>query len=113
MKQWGVLDHWSPPLETMTTGRGDCEDYAIAKYVALIDAGVRKEDVKLVIVHNRLRDEEHAIVAARTGDTWFILDNRSFVLVPAVSLRGATPLYVLDDAGAKILVPGIWNGGIS
>ncbi len=29
--QWGVPDRWSPPLETFTTGRGDCEDYAIAK----------------------------------------------------------------------------------
>src|SRR5262249_40335477 len=26
MKQWGVADHWSPPLETLTTGHGDCED---------------------------------------------------------------------------------------
>ena len=40
MAQWGVPDRWSPPLETFTTGRGDCEDYAIAKYVALTAAGV-------------------------------------------------------------------------
>ena len=32
--QWGVADRWSAPLETFTTRRGDCEDYAIAKYVA-------------------------------------------------------------------------------
>jgi predicted transglutaminase-like cysteine proteinase len=47
MKQLGVRDRWSYPLETLTTGRGDCEDYAIAKYVPLVDAGVPKEDVKL------------------------------------------------------------------
>lgn len=107
MKQWGVADHWSPPLETLTTGHGDCEDYAIVKYVALINAGVPRPDVKLVIVHNRFRDEGHAVVAARVDDRWFILDNRSHALVPDINLLGATPLFVLDYAGAKIFVPGM------
>jgi predicted transglutaminase-like cysteine proteinase len=40
MKQWGVPDRWSSPLETLAT---DCEDYAIAKYVALLAAGVPKQ----------------------------------------------------------------------
>ena len=35
LAQWGVADRWSAPLETLASGRGDCEDYAIAKYVAL------------------------------------------------------------------------------
>src|SRR6266702_3841358 len=34
--QWGVADHWSPPFETLQTHHGDCEDYAIVKYVALV-----------------------------------------------------------------------------
>ena len=38
------------PLETFTTGRGDCEDYTIAKYVALRAAGIAQEDVKLIVV---------------------------------------------------------------
>lgn len=104
--QWGVPDRWSPPLETLTTGHGDCEDYAIAKYAALLRAGISKEDVKLVIVHKRLADEEHAVAAARVGDQWFILDNRTQVLVPDLDVRGATPLVVLDSGGAKIFVPG-------
>jgi predicted transglutaminase-like cysteine proteinase len=113
MRQWGVADHWSPPLETLTTRRGDCEDYAIAKYAVLLDAGLAKEDVKLVVVRNRLPDEDHAVVAVRAGDTWLILDNRSLALAPAEKLRGAVPLFVLDDAGAKIFVPGIAGGGMS
>ena len=55
--QWGVDDRWSPPLETFTTGRGDCEDYAIAKYVALTEAGVPPEDVKLVVVRDKTASE--------------------------------------------------------
>jgi predicted transglutaminase-like cysteine proteinase len=44
LAQWGVADRWSAPLETFRTQRGDCEDYAIAKYVALRDAGVAPEE---------------------------------------------------------------------
>ncbi len=113
MKQWGVADHWSPPLETLTTRRGDCEDYAIAKYVALIDAGVAKEDVKLVIVRKQLPEEEHAVVAARVDGAWLILDNRTLALAPAGEVRAATPLFVLDDAGTGMFVPTALGGGLS
>ena len=34
-EQWGVPDLWSTPLTTFATGFGDCEDYVIAKYVAV------------------------------------------------------------------------------
>lgn len=105
MKQWGVPDRWSSPLETLTTGRGDCEDYAIAKYVALVDAGIPKQDVKLVIVHNLAFDEDHAMVATRVDGEWIVLDNRSLALVPDIAVRRVTPLFVLDDIGVKVFVP--------
>ena len=38
-RQWGVADHWSDPFETLLSHRGDCEDYAILKYAALLEAG--------------------------------------------------------------------------
>jgi hypothetical protein len=44
--QWGVSDHWSDPLETLGSNSGDCEDYAIVKYVALLVAGLSKNSVK-------------------------------------------------------------------
>jgi predicted transglutaminase-like cysteine proteinase len=48
--QWGVADHWSPPFETLQSHRGDCKDYAIVKYVALLQAGLSHEDVRIVIL---------------------------------------------------------------
>ncbi len=33
--QYGEADRWSAPLATFATAKGDCEDYAFAKYVAL------------------------------------------------------------------------------
>src|SRR6185369_7711478 len=62
---WRVDDHWSAPLETLQAGRGDCEDYAIVKYAALLQAGVSESDVKLVILKNAFPDEDHAVLAVR------------------------------------------------
>ena len=101
MKQWGVPDRWSPPLETLDTERGDCEDYAIVKYVALLDAGVRREDLKLVIVRNLLPNEDHAILVVRINGEWMVLDNRWLALVPDSEVRRAIPLFVLDDSGVR------------
>ena len=30
---WGQIDYWATPLELLDKGAGDCEDYAIAKYM--------------------------------------------------------------------------------
>jgi|SRR6266478_970208 predicted transglutaminase-like cysteine proteinase len=70
----GVADHWSPPFETLQTHRGNCEDYAIVKYVALLQAGLSHDDVKIVILRNLLRKEDHAAEAARVDGQWLILD---------------------------------------
>jgi predicted transglutaminase-like cysteine proteinase len=101
LSQWGVPDRWSTPLETLSTGLGDCEDYAIAKYVALIKAGLRREDVRLVLMHDDLSNEDHAVVAARFDDEWIILDNRRLALARDISLRGTSPLFVLDHTGVR------------
>ena len=91
LAQWGVADRWSAPLETFTTGRGDCEDYAIAKYVALTAAGVAPEDVKLVIVRNTAANEDHAVAAVRLDGDWIMLDNRWLTLVDDDEMRDVDP----------------------
>ena len=105
LAQWGVADRWSPPLETFASGRGDCEDYAIAKYVALTAAGLASADVKLVIVHNTAADEDHAVVAVRLDGDWIMLDNRWLTLVTDSAMRRAVPLFVLDDDGVRKFAP--------
>ena len=45
--QYGVDDFWSAPLATIEKGAGDCEDYAILKYLALREAGVSPDDLRL------------------------------------------------------------------
>jgi predicted transglutaminase-like cysteine proteinase len=110
LAQWGVPDRWSPPLETFTTGRGDCEDYAIAKYVALTAAGIAAEDVKLVIVRNTAANEDHAVVAVRLDGNWIVLDNRWLTLVADSEMPQAAPRFVLDGDGVRKFVPPALTG---
>jgi predicted transglutaminase-like cysteine proteinase len=108
--QWGVADHWSPPFETLRTHRGDCEDYAILKYVALLQAGLSHDDVKIVILRNLLPKEDHAVVAARADGRWLILDNRRLALVRDTEMVGSIPKLVLDEDGARRFVRQIEPG---
>jgi predicted transglutaminase-like cysteine proteinase len=103
--QWGVADHWSPPFETLQTHRGDCEDYAIVKYVALLQSGLPRQDVKIVILRNLLQKEDHAVVAARVDGRWLILDNRRLALVRDTDMIGSIPRFVLDEDGTRRFVP--------
>jgi predicted transglutaminase-like cysteine proteinase len=105
--QWGVADHWSSPLETFLTGRGDCEDYAIAKYVALVEAGVAEQDVKLLLERDLTTHQDHAVVTTRIDGDWIVLDNRWFALAQDVELRRIiplrriVPLFVMDHESVK------------
>ena len=94
--RFGAPDVWTTPLTTFAAGAGDCEDYAIAKYVALREAGVAPEDLRIVIVRNLARAEDHAVAAARVDDQWLILDNRHMLLLNDSQATGLTPLVTLD-----------------
>ena len=80
-EQYGAPDIWASPLMTFGSGAGDCEDYAIAKYVALREAGMASADLRLVVVYNRPAHENHMVAAARVDGRWRILDNRTMRLV--------------------------------
>jgi predicted transglutaminase-like cysteine proteinase len=101
LAQWGVADRWSAPLATLASGRGDCEDYAIAKYVALRAAGVAESVVRLIIVRDLARGIDHAVAAARVDDTWVVLDNRRMVLTEDRAMERIVPLYAFDETGVK------------
>ena len=100
LAQWGVADRWSAPLETLSSGRGDCEDYAIAKYVALAEAGIGEDDLRLVIVRDLSVAEDHAILAVRANEKWLLLDNRRLALLEDNELRQVQPLFMRSIARA-------------
>jgi predicted transglutaminase-like cysteine proteinase len=77
----GAPDVWASPLATLSSGRGDCEDFALAKYLALREAGISLADVRFVVVRDTRLEENHAVVTVRFDDRWLVLDNRRFVLL--------------------------------
>jgi predicted transglutaminase-like cysteine proteinase len=65
LARYGEIDVWSSPLVTFATGTGDCEDYAIAKFVALRQAGISPDDLRIVIMRDTIRGEDHAVRAQK------------------------------------------------
>jgi predicted transglutaminase-like cysteine proteinase len=99
MAQYGQIDVWSPPLDTFATGAGDCEDYAIAKFAALRLAGVSAADIRIVVLRDQTRGEDHAAVMARLDGHWLMLDNRRMAMIEDADVRNHQPLFVIDDSG--------------
>jgi hypothetical protein len=100
MVQFGAMDVWSSPVATFASGRGDCEDYAIAKMFALRAAGIPAEDLQLLVARLRGGDT-HAVLAVRNEGHWIILDNRSMVLVEDHQAHDIMPLFALDAGGVR------------
>ncbi len=105
--QWGVADQWTPPFlnkkGAFETGHGDCEDYALAKYVALRQAGMRSEDVRMALVHDYAVRADHAVLVVRYDKRWLVLDNRWDKLVEDKELKQFKPLAIVDARGVTLL----------
>jgi predicted transglutaminase-like cysteine proteinase len=100
--QHGEADRWSTPLATFATAKGDCEDYAIAKYVALVAAGFARDDLQLVLVRDRAVRQDHAVLAARLDGHWLILDNRFSALKDDYEASSLMPLFAIDHHGVHL-----------
>ena len=96
LAQYGQLDVWASPLATLTRG-GDCEDYAIAKFVALRQAGIAPDDLRIVIMRDTVRGDDHAIAAVRLDGHWLTLDNRRMAMVEDSDIRNYRPTFVIDQ----------------
>ena len=94
--QYGVDDFWSAPLATIEKGAGDCEDYAILKYLVLREAGISPDDLRLLIVSYPRRRTIHALLAVHLDQEWLLLDNLTMVMVNSLEATQYRPLIALD-----------------
>lgn len=99
--QYQVEDVWSSPLVSLATHAGDCEDYAIAKLVALREAGMAAQDLRLVILRDKILREDHAVVAARVDGRWRVLDSRRFLMLEDTQFTRFQPIFAIDETGIK------------
>jgi predicted transglutaminase-like cysteine proteinase len=74
---WGVVDRWDYPED----GKGDCEDYQLLKRRLLVEAGLPRRALRMVVVLDEL-GQGHAVLTARTDRGDFILDNKRDAVLP-------------------------------
>lgn len=80
---WGEEDYWATPKELMKQGRGDCEDFAIAKYFALKTLGIDPSKMMILIVKVDGLSELHVVLGVKNTLTEImILDNLSWKIIP-------------------------------
>lgn len=98
-KNWGQSDYWETPVEFLSRG-GDCEDFAIAKYVSLRSLGVPEERLRVAIVKDLQKGVPHAVLIVYTDDGAIILDNQSQTVRSADALTGRyKPIFSINRAG--------------
>jgi predicted transglutaminase-like cysteine proteinase len=95
-QNYGRSDYWATPVEFFARA-GDCEDYAIAKYVTLRQLGFAAEDLRLVVVQDATRDIAHAILAAHVDTVVYVLDNLSERILPQQRVGHYSPYYSLNE----------------
>ena len=103
MEVWGVEDYWTTPLELFGKGKGDCEDYAIAKYITLRLKGVPVQKLRLVYVRARMgsRTTAHMVLSyyeTPTADP-LILDNLNKEILPAKRRLDLFPVFSFNHEG--------------
>ena len=111
-KIWGVADYWATPLEVLGRGEGDCEDFAIAKYVTLRLVGVPSSKMRLTYVKARLGGPQSQIVQAHMVLSYYqapedeplILDNLITDIRPASRRPDLTTVFGFNAEG-------LWVGG--
>jgi predicted transglutaminase-like cysteine proteinase len=99
MVQFGVADRWQLPSETLAHGRGDCEDFAIAKRAMLRAAGVPDRDLYLVVLKDLSRRADHAVLVVRAAGRFLVLDNGTDRIVDSSDVADYKPVLTFAANG--------------
>lgn len=100
---WHQVDYWATPLESLSKGAGDCEDYVIAKYFSLLKLGVAAEKLRLVYVKAQVGSQSIAhMVLGYYPDALsepLVLDSLIDQIRPAHQRPDLTPVFSFNAEG--------------
>lgn len=99
-RQYGSEDLWATASDTLRRGRGDCEDYAIAKLQMLRKAGFSSRDLYLVIAKDLVRRADHAVLVVRAAGQMLVLDNGTDRVTNADLVQDYRPVLTFSASGA-------------
>ncbi|MFZ6654625.1 transglutaminase-like cysteine peptidase [Undibacterium sp. TJN19] len=114
-EHWGVADYWATPVEFIASWGGDCEDYAIAKYMTLKELGVPVERLRITYVRAIRIGETHMVLAyypTPTAEPW-ILDNLVDEIQPGSARNDLIPVYSFNDEDLWLASGNTKKGGAS
>ncbi|MEA3641104.1 MAG: transglutaminase-like cysteine peptidase [Lamprobacter sp.] len=94
---WGSDDHWATPEEFFNKKAGDCEDFAIAKFLGLRALGFNNDDLRIVAVEDRKRNVNHTVTLVRLDNQIMLLDNEMDSVVPAHSVYHYKPVFAANE----------------
>ncbi len=103
-KNWGEVSHWETPFEFLHKN-GQCQDYAIAKFMMLRALGVPNEKLRMVVLHDTVLRLDHAVVVAYVGGEALMLDNQISRVVPVSQVHHYRPYYSTNETGWWLHVP--------
>ncbi len=91
-----VSDYWATPLQFLNKD-GDCEDYAIAKFISLRELGFTNDQLRIVILDDLNLGVAHAILVVYLEGEVLVLDNQQAKVVPAAKVRHYRPIYSINE----------------
>ena len=95
---WHMPDYWATPLQFLRKD-GDCEDYAISKYMALKALGFKADDLRIVVLQDTNLNVPHAVLVVFQQGRALVLDNQVSGVVPASSIHHYHPFYSINEDG--------------
>lgn len=81
-----VADYWATPKEFLKNS-GDCEDYAITKFYALVELGVDPGNMRIVVLMDTIQNIGHAVLLLYADGTAYVLDNMNSMLLPHTDVK--------------------------
>lgn len=93
---WGVPDYWES-LHQFFKKDGDCEDYAIAKYMSLKELGFDADLMRIVVVQDTNLNVPHAVLMVSMGGNRLILDNQIPYVVREKTILHYRPFYSINE----------------
>lgn len=103
-ENWGAPDHWATPGEFYRRN-GDCEDFAIAKYVALKALGFDPAKMRIVVLVDEKLHKHHAVLMVDTENGRMILDNQIAQVVRDTDIEHYRPIYSINEDAWWLHVP--------
>lgn len=93
---YGKKDYWATPIQFFNKN-GDCEDYAISKYISLRKLGVPVEDMRIVVLRDLNLKVAHAVLVVYHKGEPLILDNQISQVINAGRIRHYQPIYSINE----------------